>query len=147
MKRVGYAIIVLSVLFAGAVYAQSLAEIREKAKAEVRSEMGIDNRQAPVQRSGDSKTSIVISPELTMLQKVALIGIVIALIPAIIARMKGRSFIAWWVLGLIAFIVVFPISVYMKKIPRPGKVARKKKDIPEQQSPGKQVEVDGKVER
>ena len=42
---------------------------------------------------------------------------VFAIIPAIIAKQKGRSFIAWWLLSVLFFIFVLPITLFMKKNP------------------------------
>ncbi|MFH1878727.1 MAG: SHOCT domain-containing protein [Candidatus Omnitrophota bacterium] len=38
---------------------------------------------------------------------------VIALIPALIAKRKGRSFIVWWMLGFLFFVFVFPLSLFV----------------------------------
>ena len=42
---------------------------------------------------------------------VALIG----LLPAVIARSKGRSFVGWWVYGSAIFIVALPHSLLLKR--------------------------------
>jgi len=115
------AIIVLSLFLAGLVYSQSLEEIRAQVKAEVRRNMGLDE---PVKQRVQQQKRVD-TPEKTklqILQEVALIAMLIAVIPATIAKIKGRSFIAWWVLGLLCFIVVLPVSVYMKKLPKPAQV-------------------------
>jgi hypothetical protein len=127
MKKVfvfGCAIIVLMLFLAGVVYSQSLEEIRAQAKAEVKREMGIsepepERPRVKVREERAGSMSITFSP--TLIQQLALIAILIALIPATIAKVKGRSFIAWWVLGILCFIVVFPISIYMKKLPEAPK--------------------------
>jgi len=40
--------------------------------------------------------------------------IFIALIPAVIARNKGRSFIKWWIYGILLFIVALPHALLIK---------------------------------
>ncbi|RKY40847.1 MAG: hypothetical protein DRP85_07750 [Candidatus Makaraimicrobium thalassicum] len=118
MKKIfvfGCASIVLSFFLAGLIYSQSLEEIRAKVRSEVRREMGIDESGKPdVQQDRERGTPV--RTGLEIIQQLALISMIIALIPAAIAKVKGRSFIAWWVLGLICFIVVFPVSIFMKKI-------------------------------
>ena len=118
MKKIfvfGCASIVLSFFLAGLIYSQSLEEIRVKVRSEVRREMGIDESGKPdVQQDRERGTPV--RTGLEIIQQLALISMIIALIPAAIAKVKGRSFIAWWVLGLICFIVVFPVSIFMKKI-------------------------------
>ena len=120
MKKVlvfSCAIIVLSFFLANLVYSQSLEDIKAKARAEVRSEMGLDKPEKRyVQQVEEVGTPV--RTRLEIMQQGALILMVIALIPATVAKVKGRSFIAWWVLGLIGFIVVFPISMFMKKLPK-----------------------------
>ena len=43
-----------------------------------------------------------------------LIVVLIGLIPAAIAKAKGRSFILWWIYGMALWIVAFPHSLIMK---------------------------------
>jgi hypothetical protein len=43
-----------------------------------------------------------------------LIAIFIGLIPASIAKKKGRSFILWWFYGAVLFIVALPMAIMMK---------------------------------
>ncbi|MFH1553134.1 MAG: hypothetical protein ABID83_05835 [Candidatus Omnitrophota bacterium] len=112
--------IVFSLFLAGWGYSQSLEEIRAQAKSEVRSELGLDAPAKPAVKQQTKKvtpkvTPIRIGPNI--IHQLMLVSMIIALIPATIAKVKGRSFIAWWFLGLVCFIVVFPISVYMKKLP------------------------------
>ena len=38
----------------------------------------------------------------------------LGLIPAFIARGKGKSFVAWWIYGALIFIVALPHSLIMK---------------------------------
>ncbi|MFC1480244.1 hypothetical protein ACFL5Y_02210 [Candidatus Omnitrophota bacterium] len=116
----GCVIIVFSLFLAGWGYSQTMEQIRAQAKAEVRSELGLDEPAKPAVKRQTKKTtpkvtSIRLGPNI--IHQVMFVAMVIALIPATIAKVKGRSFIAWWVLGLVLFIVVFPISVYMKKLP------------------------------
>ena len=120
MKKVlvfSCAIIVLSFFLANLVYSQSLEDIKARARAEVRSEMGLDKPEKRyVQQVEEVGTPV--RTRLEIMQQGALILMVVALIPATVAKVKGRSFIAWWVLGLIGFIAVFPISIFMKKLPK-----------------------------
>ena len=41
-------------------------------------------------------------------------SIVLGLIPALIARSKGRSFALWWLYGALLFIVALPHSIIIK---------------------------------
>jgi len=43
-----------------------------------------------------------------------LIGIVLGLIPAAIAKTKGRSFVLWWIYGSALFIIALPHALIMK---------------------------------
>lgn len=47
-----------------------------------------------------------------------LIAILIGLIPAAIARSKGRSFVGWWIYGALLFIIALPHSLIMKSDPK-----------------------------
>lgn len=116
------AIIILTFIFAGVVYSQSLEEIREQVRNQVRSEMGVDQPQQ--QQRYVQKVDVTPGrTKIQLIHQAAIILIALAFIPATIAKLKGRSFIAWWVLGLFGFIVAFPISVYIKKL---SKTAPKK---------------------
>jgi hypothetical protein len=128
-KRV-FIILLCALFFAGffltpASHSQSLEEIRAKARAEVRREMGLDEPVRPDMRqegiSGTKEKGMPVRSKTDILIQAAFILMVLAIIPATIAKVKGRSFIAWWVLGLLCFIVVFPISIYMKKLPEAGR--------------------------
>ena len=44
-----------------------------------------------------------------------LAAILIGLIPAIIARNKGRDFISWWLFGAALFIVALPWAIMLKR--------------------------------
>jgi hypothetical protein len=43
-----------------------------------------------------------------------LIALVIGIIPAFIAKNKGRSFIGWWIYGSALFIIALPHSIIAK---------------------------------
>jgi hypothetical protein len=43
-----------------------------------------------------------------------IIAVLIGLIPAIIAKNKGHSFLAWWFYGALLFIVALPHALIMK---------------------------------
>lgn len=43
-----------------------------------------------------------------------IIAIVLGLVPAIIAKIKGRSFFAWWGLGALCPFIVIPVSFFIK---------------------------------
>lgn len=42
------------------------------------------------------------------------VAVLIGLLPAFIAKSKGKSFMAWWIYGALLFIVALPHSVIMK---------------------------------
>ena len=46
--------------------------------------------------------------------EILLIAILIGLIPAAIAKGKGRSFIGWWIYGAALFIVALPHALLIK---------------------------------
>ena len=46
--------------------------------------------------------------------EILVIGAVIGLIPAAIAKNKGHSFIFWWIFGTFIFIVALPVAILMK---------------------------------
>lgn len=46
--------------------------------------------------------------------RILLIGILIGLIPAVIAQRKGRSFIGWWIYGTLIFIIALPHALLIK---------------------------------
>lgn len=134
MKKVflvGFAGIVASLLMAGLVYSQSLDEIRAEVRAEVRREMSVRKpRVQPVVRRAEKPvvksavrqvveeigTGMSDETRIEVIRKVTLFMMGLALIPAGIAKVKGRSFIAWWILGLLCFIIVLPASIFMKKM-------------------------------
>lgn len=49
--------------------------------------------------------------------EVIVIVILIGIIPAIIAKNKGRNFWAWWLYGAVLFIVALPHSLIVKSRP------------------------------
>lgn len=52
-------------------------------------------------------------------------GILLGLIPAIIAKRKGHSFIGWWIYGILLFIVALPHSLIIK----PNRVALEREQL------------------
>lgn len=38
----------------------------------------------------------------------------LGIIPAVIARRKGHSFVTWWIFGALLFIVALPLALYQK---------------------------------
>ena len=46
--------------------------------------------------------------------EILVIGAVIGLIPAAIAKSKGHSFVLWWFFGTLLFIVALPVALLMK---------------------------------
>ena len=46
--------------------------------------------------------------------EVLIIAVLIGLIPASIARGKGRSFVGWWLYGAALFIIALPHSLIIK---------------------------------
>jgi hypothetical protein len=59
----------------------------------------------------------------TDLMEVFKLAILIGLIPAIIARNKGKSFMLWWFYGAMLFIVALPHSLLIK--PENQKIGQK----------------------
>jgi len=45
--------------------------------------------------------------------EIIIIAVLIGLIPAAIARGKGRSFVAWWIYGALLFIIALPHALIM----------------------------------
>ncbi|MFC1548826.1 hypothetical protein ACFL5E_02585 [Candidatus Omnitrophota bacterium] len=112
---------ILAILMTGLVCAETMEEIKARARAEARQEMGLDKPAKPVAQQETGRSPM--STGQRLLQQLILLAIGLAVIPATIAKVKGRSFIAWWVLGLLFFPVVFFISLFIKKWPKPGQVA------------------------
>lgn len=92
-------------------HAQNLDEIRARARSEARQQMGLDRPAAPKKTGMD----IPFTRGQGLVLRLVLFALGIALLPAVIAKLKGRSFIAWWVLGTICFPVVLAAAVFMKK--------------------------------
>lgn len=46
--------------------------------------------------------------------EVLILAILIGLIPALVAKGKGKSFVLWWIYGALIFIVALPHSLIMK---------------------------------
>lgn len=42
------------------------------------------------------------------------LAVLLGLIPAVIARTKGRSFVVWWLYGALLFIVALPHALLMR---------------------------------
>jgi len=47
--------------------------------------------------------------------EVLFLAALIALIPAFIAKNKGRSFVGWYIFGFLLWIVAFPLSLIVSK--------------------------------
>ena len=41
-------------------------------------------------------------------------ALIIGLVPGLIARAKGHSFLLWWLFGAALWIVAFPMSLFLK---------------------------------
>ncbi|MFH1664585.1 MAG: SHOCT domain-containing protein [Candidatus Omnitrophota bacterium] len=118
---------VVSLYFLSAVRSpsQTLEELKAGIKAQVRQEMGLtsapERRSAPQKKinplPAKGKTAL---PGKNIPLQLAAISMLIAFIPAAIAKAKGRSFVAWWLLGALLFIVAFPSAVFMKPYPEKG---------------------------
>lgn len=46
--------------------------------------------------------------------EIFLVAILIGLVPALVAKSKGRSFVLWWIYGVALFIIALPHSLIMK---------------------------------
>jgi hypothetical protein len=42
------------------------------------------------------------------------VAALIGLVPATIARRKGRDFLAWWVFGMMLFAVALPVALLLR---------------------------------
>jgi len=51
--------------------------------------------------------------------EIAIVAALLGLIPAMIARGKGRRFALWWVYGFLLFIVALPHALLLKPEVRP----------------------------
>lgn len=43
-----------------------------------------------------------------------IIAALLGLIPAVIAKRKGQSFVTWWIFGGLLFIIALPLAIYQK---------------------------------
>ena len=46
--------------------------------------------------------------------EILIIGILLGLIPAMVAQKKGHSFVAWWVYGSLLFLIALPHALLLK---------------------------------
>lgn len=46
--------------------------------------------------------------------EILIIPVILGLLPAAIAHNKGYSFLGWWVLGAMLFIVALPCAIFLK---------------------------------
>lgn len=53
--------------------------------------------------------------------QILILAVFIGLIPAVIARNKGKSFVLWWFYGFMLFIVALPHALLMKPHNQKGK--------------------------
>lgn len=58
---------------------------------------------------------------------VMLIAFFLGLVPATIAKAKGKSFMLWWIYGALLFIIALPHSLIMKR--DEGKIEQEKHDL------------------
>ncbi len=142
----------LCVLVAGRGHSQSMEDVKSQIREQVKREMGVsDASQQPQQPVPQRRETAAVKKKVAVKQwnvplldelddetlvKLLLVLMVIALLPAAIAKAKGRSFIAWWVLGVLFFIIVFPVSVFMKS-------AKRSKAGPSREKRKKAVETEG----
>ncbi len=108
--------------------AESLEEMKARIRNEVRDQYGArppltpayqrnadQNVKTPQTRKKTTDLSMLLDVDPATALRFALVIMLFAVIPAAIARSKGRSFIAWWVLGTLFFIIVMPLSLFLKK--------------------------------
>lgn len=103
-------VVIFSFLAPNEAFSQNLEEIKARARAEARQQMGLD------QPKKTTDMDVPLSSGQELLLRLILFAMAIALIPAVIAKIKGRSFIAWWVLGTLCFPVVLVASLFIKKV-------------------------------
>ncbi len=158
---------VLCVFLAGRAFPKTLEEIKAEVREEVKREFGVlpSPKPAPVPIVRDVKPSKTPAGEETVSQKpfyaeifagasqeTVLISVVslllLAFVPATIAALKGRSFLLWWIMGVLFFVITLPVSVLIKnkgkKVSAPGKEAptRDEKKAPEAPE-AKKVKAEG----
>lgn len=77
--------------------------------------------------------------------EILIIAAIIGVIPAVIARNKGRGFVGWWIYGALLFIVALPHALLIK----PDQAAIEKRQLDEgmKKCPfcAEMVKVDAKV--
>ncbi len=131
-------------------HTETLEEIKARVRNEVRSQYGktpasprdpgeavkTSKKPQTAKKSGDLSMLLDVEPDTAL--RFAFVIMLFAVIPAAIARAKGRSFIAWWVLGTLFFIIVMPVSIFLKKkkplsvSERPGAGPQEKEAGPEE---------------
>jgi hypothetical protein len=53
--------------------------------------------------------------ELALAEALA-VAALIGLVPAAIARRKGRDFLAWWVFGAMMFVLALPVALLLRPV-------------------------------
>ena len=48
------------------------------------------------------------------MEEMIAVAVIIGLIPAVIAKNKGREFLLWWLFGAAMWIIAFPMSLMLK---------------------------------
>ncbi|MDD3089728.1 MAG: hypothetical protein PHT95_07275 [Candidatus Omnitrophica bacterium] len=126
-------------------HAQSLEDIKAQIRRQVKDEYGASQQQsrpvADTERPGTAKETLkkVESPKRHQVSfpldaaatnglRLAFLMIFFGLAPAGVAKVKGRSFMAWWTLGTLFFIFALPAALIMK----PLKSAPQPKVVPHQ---------------
>ncbi len=97
---------------------------KARMRAEARQEAGITDASYPSSKATtrsqtrsaprSASMDMILNIPAGTFWKLVFLMVVVGLIPAGIAKYKGRSFIAWWVLGILFFIAAFPASLFMK---------------------------------
>jgi hypothetical protein len=54
--------------------------------------------------------------ELLALAEALAVAALIGLVPAAIARRKGRDFLAWWVFGAMMFVFALPVALLLRPV-------------------------------
>lgn len=63
---------------------------------------------------------------------IVILVIILGLVPAIIAKLKGRSFFLWWLYGSLVLIIALPHSIFapiLKRCPQCKESARRDANI------------------
>lgn len=100
-------------------------------------------KQPAVKKPMDMSLPFGVSPEAAV--KMVVVMMFFAVIPGVIARLKGRSFIAWWLLGTLFFIFVLPIAVFMKSL-KPARAPKPARPAPKTETPPTKEAVGGKID-